>query len=511
MKLPFLTRLFAHREAPAGRPALAGLAVRLARPSALRPPGSTALLENLAPERLAQWLAAYERGALRQACWLADQAARRDATLHAVLARRAAALLDMDWDVRTVEDSPAAAAQAATLRAAYERLTNLREILRHLATAALHGVAAVEIVLLPAGDSPTGSRLHLEPLPAWALSRDGHGGPWQLAPDGGAATPLPPERVLLRECPAPLLYVALPAYLRKQLGIVDWCAFVETYGVPATFVVMPPGIPAEEETKYIEAAEAALGTNKGVLPNGTTIQSVTSQGASGETFEKFLAYLDAQIVLAGTGGKLAVLNEATGLGGGAAGEHADAFEQLARAEAAEISEVFQRQFDKPLLAAAHPGQPVLAYFELAAEEVENTTAIATQAATLATAGYEIDPQQLSERTGYKLRLKPAAPAPATFPLANRDFSFAEDLPRPLGASGPTAEIRRALAADLRPLRPVLLPFLRQVEAGTATPAALAAVLAELERLAPEVLAGGALTTRLHAALATATTQALATS
>ena len=50
-----------------------------------------------------------------------------------------------------------------------------------------------------------------------------------------------------------------------------------------------------------------------------------------------------------------------------------------------------------------PGEPQLAYFELAANRSLDPEDIIAQALTLARAGYEIDPQELSERTGYQLQ------------------------------------------------------------------------------------------------------------
>ena len=76
-------------------------------------------------------------------------------------------------------------------------------------------------------------------------------------------------------------------------------------------------------------------------------------------FEDHLRYQDELIVLAATGGKLTALAE-SGTGTLAAGAHQQAFDDITEAEAALISEVFQEQFDRPLLARMFPGQPQLA-------------------------------------------------------------------------------------------------------------------------------------------------------
>lgn len=75
-----------------------------------------------------------------------------------------------------------------------------------------------------------------------------------------------------------------------------------------------------------------------------------------------------------------------------------------------------------MLAKYFPGEPQLAYFELAATRSLDPTDVINQALTLAKAGYEIDPAELSEKTGYRLKLrnyallplpKPPMPEPET--------------------------------------------------------------------------------------------------
>ncbi len=124
------------------------------------------------------------------------------------------------------------------------------------------------------------------------------------------------------------------------------------------------------------------------------------------------------IVLAATGGKLTVLAE-PGSGTLAGAAHQRAFDDLTEAEAVLISEIFQEQFDGPLLAQHFPGEPRLAYFELAATRSLDAGEVIEQALKLARAGYEVDPAELSEKTGFRVKLRnyplaalTKAPAPA---------------------------------------------------------------------------------------------------
>jgi len=120
------------------------------------------------------------------------------------------------------------------------------------------------------------------------------------------------------------------------------------------------------------------------------------------------------IVLAATGGKLTALAE-SGTGTLAGAAHQRAFDDITESEAALISEVFQEQFDRPLLEQVFPGQPQMAYFELAATQSLDPADVIAQALTLARAGYEIDPAELSEKTGYRLKLRNYALLPIPKP------------------------------------------------------------------------------------------------
>jgi len=78
------------------------------------------------------------------------------------------------------------------------------------------------------------------------------------------------------------------------------------------------------------------------------------------------------------------------------------FVQIARGDAATLSEVLQRDIDAPLLSAAFPDWPVQAYFEFAPSVSDQASRVVQDAVTLAGAGYAMEPGELSEKTGYAL-------------------------------------------------------------------------------------------------------------
>jgi phage gp29-like protein len=374
-----------------------------------------------------------ERGNYARLQWLFRYIEKRNATLRAVLQRRQAAITRLDWDIRVRSDaanagSPRslAARQAAFLRDAYERIGNLREAVAFLALAEFRGYAHLE-----RHDDARGRTVRLQPVPQWFWARLGPDAPWQYNATARPGLPMPqdpvldPARFIWREVDSPIDEVALIAHVRQSLSQKDWDAFVETYGLPPIFLELPPDIPAEREQEYQAAAEAIIGDARGTMPNGTRVQTVDA-GARGENpFAEHLRYQDEQIVLAATSGKLTALAE-TGTGTLAGTAHQDAFDDLTEAEAAVLSEVFREQFDRPLLAREFPGAPALAYFELSFTRELDPATVVTQALTLAKAGYEIDPRELSEKTGYTLKLRDyPLPQTVTPPAPNFPANEAE--------------------------------------------------------------------------------------
>jgi len=392
-------------------------------------------LRGLTIAQLVTMLEAAERGNYARLQWLFRFVEKRNSTLRAVLQRRQASMTRLDWDIRSrdatttmanLPGSPTprtlAARQAAVLRDAYERIGNLREAVTFLALAEFRGYAHLERHF-----DGRGRTVALQPVPQWFWARLGPDAPWQYNAQARPGLPMPgdpvldPERFIFRENDSPIDEISVIAHVRQSLSQKDWDGFVETYGLPPLFLELPPDIPAEREAEYQAQAEAIIGDARGTVPNGTQIHTVDSGARGQNPFAEHLQYQDQLIVLAATGGKLTTLTE-SGSGTLAGGAHQRAFDDITEAEAALISETFQQQFDRPLLAKMFPGQPQLAYFELAATRSLDPADVISQALTLAKAGYEIDPAELSEKTGYRLKLrdyaltalpKPPAPEPRT--------------------------------------------------------------------------------------------------
>jgi len=395
-------------------------------------------LRALTLVRAVSLIEAAQRGMFAELQWLYSKIEGSDATLMALIERRTSALIALDHNFKTLPADklpPGATAtlaedQAAALRDAYDGLDNLREAIEFLALASFRGFSHLEKIydgdLPPEGGVPgsppsggSGPRItHLEPVEQWHWVRPRRYGPWLY---NAAATqtvrgqPVDPARFIIRESPRPINRVALIAFIRKSLSQKDWDAFIEIFGLPGAVVIGPPGVPQGSETLYQTAAENVAKSASGYLPNGSSVEfSDAPRGAS--PFREHLRYHEEQLILAGTGGLLTMLAQ-SGSGTLAGSAHQETFEIIAKAEALKLSEVFQKQFDAETLDRAFPGQPRLAYFEIAANQETDVSTIVDHAAKLSQAGYRVQRDALAEKTGYDLELKaPPAGPPSPGPV-----------------------------------------------------------------------------------------------
>lgn len=450
------------------------------------------------------------RGEFADLQWTYQAIERRYPVLRALKARRSSALLKLDWDIKVPDDlkgpdKSLAKKQRIALRGIYDGLSNFREALRFLALAEFRGFAHLQ-----KHRDAAGALRELHWLPQWNWVRDGMFGAWaynadarqtgvqSLGPDVVLGEGLRREEFVVRECESPINEVGLIACVRASMGEKDWAAFVEIFGLPNCVIVMPESIPDGKAAEYQAAAEKVAEGASGAIPAGADAKFPGAAVRGNAPFREWVEWQEKDVVLAGTGGKLTMLTE-SGSGTLAGGAHQDTFDDIACSEAEDISEVLQRDLDQVELARLFPGQPVLAYFELAAPESEDQDRLADRVAKLSTAGFSADADELAEKLGLKLTAKaePIAPAvpesrPAIPPAPEDPSPDPEDPPianrRPAGdlqAAG-VRQLASALAADLAPLRR-RLAAVEKIEDPDIRKSRLTALLAEIDALGEDVL------------------------
>ena len=366
-------------------------------------------LRGLTVERARALLESYLRGDFAELMWAFGAPyigiESTDPDLVALIERRHARLLEMDWDIRTLDDEDKKAKrQAKVLRDAYDRLDNLYEAIEHLAMATFRGFAHLEVDV---------AANELKVIPQWNVVRDGAFGQWAWNPEAkqtgfdavAAEYRIDPERHwwIIREHKRPVGPWAMLKYFYSQLGTIDWATYCDIYGIPGGVVIGPPNVPEGKEPEYEAAGEKIAEGGSGYLPNGSDWKPNTGARES-QPFQEWMEWLTSKLILAGTGGKLTMLTE-SGSGTLAGGAHSDAFQEIAAAEARKISECFQRQFDRRVLERAGllgDGEKPLAWFEIAAQQETDTSEVIDDVVKLHQAGYRVDREQIEEKTGYQI-------------------------------------------------------------------------------------------------------------
>lgn len=453
-------------------------------------------LRGLTLRRAVRLVEDYFRGDMADFQWTCFHIEGSDPDMIALIELSLSRLAEMDWDVVSSEeaDEKTAETQKTYVRERLDAIDNLEDAIEHFALARFRGYSHVEPIF--AGGICT----HWEIVDQWNVVRDGLKGAWKWNPDalsvGFDALPaeyvFPPERFIIREVARPVNRFALFKAIRANLSDRDWDAFAEIFNIPSGVVIGPPNVPQGKEAEYESSAKTIAEGGSGYLPNGSVyVQNKAPTGSA--PFKDRLDHLSEKLVLAGTGGMLSMLTDATGLGSGASDAHTKAFDSIASAEAMRISTLINRQFVAALLAEKFPGQKQVAYFRLAANEETDSSKIIADVKTLSDAGFELDEAEVSEKTGWKVKRKatpPAAPAaeidPATGkPITNR--ATAETLLERLNDITFDETTKADLAAAARKDQDAILKRLAELDA-TTTDADWMRVAREIDAAWPGLLA-----------------------
>jgi phage gp29-like protein len=361
-------------------------------------------LRGLTIRRAVELLESGERGAYADVQWTYRFIEMQDAVLGAIIERRVSAIKKLNWNVKVRDNVPEAEeanaqAQQQALNDLYDGVRNLKAAWEALVMASFRGYAHLEIV-----KDTAGRVVELACVPQWYWVREGLNGQWEYNKDASFGSyrgdPVDLNRFVVREVSRPINRVALIAFVRKALSQKDWDGFVETFGIPAVFLIMPPNVPKEKEAEYLQTADDVVSNARGVLPHGSDVKTVDNGARGVNPFKDHITYQDEQMILRGTGGKLTMLTAATGLNSNQGDVHQDAFDDIAIAEAAEISEILNEQLSRPYLEKLFPGQRVHVYFEIAANEETDAAAIVKDVRELKDAGFRTTAEFIAEKTGY---------------------------------------------------------------------------------------------------------------
>lgn len=330
-----------------------------------------------------------------------------------ILSRRQAALIGCDWEIRKRDNATKdetlnklADEQVAMLNENFARAEDsgtLIDAIKCLGTAIFRGIAVVEPVFSNNGLE------RFETYDAWNFSIDpvSHDVYWNpkamdMTNFQGSLKKVTGTRCIVSLEETPVDGLALPVYIRANFGEESWARLIARRGLPACYIIAPP-LAGDKVTQFTNAARKVAEGGSGALPNGSQVITEKMDANNSQAFDLFLAHQQKQIILAGTGGILGSLAEATGLGSGVADSHENTWREIVRMDAMKISNLINRKVAHLLLDAFFPGQPKLAYFNMDSSTPKSATEVLDCAVKATQAGYEIDEVQLSEMTGFKLK------------------------------------------------------------------------------------------------------------
>ena len=438
-------------------------------------------LRNLTMARAVGIMEQAQRGMMADLQWLYAAETGIEATdpdLYAIIERTVSGISDMGWQIVTADedaigyDARLAEEQKDFLAASYAKCDNLSAAIEHLAMARFRGFAHLSPWL-----TPDWAIEHLETLPQWNMVRDGIRAEWAWNPQalqksyqslvgvvgsrsrtmesanstvglGLQTTALSPEDYIVIDNRRPVNRIALIKYVRATTSEKDWDGYVDIYGIPGVFVIMPPNIPQGQEDDYRNAAIDAAEAGSGALANGSDIKTL-SEVRGAQPFQLRLEWLQKPLVLAGTGGLLTMLSEPTGIGGGSTGSHDAVWQTIVRHAAKKIEQAMAEQYDRRALAAVFPGRPALASFALRTKQEKDVGSSVDNISKLSTAGYLVDPKQVEEETGYTVTLKPQPEVQPVGAFRGRgdrpDARPSEDEPKETGSDDLATSLEDAFA------------------------------------------------------------------
>ena len=365
----------------------------------------------------AQLIFDYARsGNYAQLQYLYNEIERRDPTLLTCVTRRGAAISELDWKVVRSDERLSRGAydalareQIEFLETAMARIENLPDAMEHLGLFSFRGYSHVSPVYGYGGQV---ERLDL--LDSWNFCYDRSQRAWLWNPDAtsftmprdgcGRLEAIPPDELVTVMGTAAIDWPGLFIFLRTSIGERDWGRFIETYGLPPVIITMPEFSSEQDQQRYVDAAESVFEGKSGVVPAGSQV-NYGSESRGTEPFSAFLEHQQKLVVLMATGGTLTSLAE-SGSGTLAGNAQADVWRQIVRRDVRRISNAVDRQLCRLLLEREFPGKPKLAEFRLDTTPKPTADEVLDLASKAASAGFEMDAEELTQATGWTIRRKP---------------------------------------------------------------------------------------------------------
>ncbi len=369
-------------------------------------------MRGLTVAKVVRLIKEYQIGLWADYQWTLFWCLRRDSTLIHLMQRRVSAILSRRIEHQPIaeEDFPDgysiedAQAQCRTLRQQYGLIDNWREALAFLESAAVQGYAHLEKVRNAEGDIT-----RLECVKQWHWCRKSWYSDWlynaaAINTNNGEEVDL--SRFVIRDETNNTFLgdATLTYYVRLGLCEKNWDAFIEIFGIPRPVVTGPDprimGGVGYSTNEFLASAQAIANGGIGSLPYGATV-NYPNETRGNQPFQDRAEWLVTKITQMYTGSSLT--SEAKSGSGTLAGNaHQDSWDEVCALEADVISELLNNQLSTDILLRYHSGEPRLCKTVLGTVEQQDSQKAVAEVIQLRTAGFKLDPDQVNERTGWKI-------------------------------------------------------------------------------------------------------------
>ena len=336
-------------------------------------------IRGLDPARLGQVLDSFDAGDFREAAWLWEAMERRDPLLRSVTAKRKKAPARRQWEILTLEDTPAAAAHKAVLEEFYNNLTashavekNQRGGFSHLVRFALDAVgkkyACFHVNWKP---SPAGLSANLEFVPLWFF--EGRTGELRFLESDYALDGQPLEEgQWVVFCGDGLMEASSVAYVYKHLSLKDWVIYCERHGMPGIVGKSSSSPDSPGWEKMREAVELIASNFSCVTSVNEVIEKLDLSQSGQLPYPQMVDAMDRAQAILWRGADLSTISSGSGDGTGASVQGSET-DLLEADDCALLSETLSTQLD-PLVIAYTFGRGVrpLAYIQIPCPERRNT-------------------------------------------------------------------------------------------------------------------------------------------
>lgn len=258
--------------------------------------------------------------------------------------KRCAGVLNREWDILPVDESPAAKAQAEKVKEIFTKADmrnddGLTDALKHLVMSSFRGRSAVKPFFTENGE------LLLKKLDNWNVLEYNGNLYWNPSSEPVGwfddstppnVIPLPKEEVCYLFCNMPIDVPGLMLYLRQLVGEEQWARFVEKQGIPQVVITAPDGTPDQNLEQWNFRAQQIFEGGSGTLPFGANL-NVLDSARGQDPFTNYVQHQMEAISIMATGGTLMTIGGSTGLGSDLARVQQESFNSIVNQDCKRIS------------------------------------------------------------------------------------------------------------------------------------------------------------------------------